>query len=75
MLRRHPELTDGDAAGDFDPVDGIVIAALLLVALVVTLTFPRTSYYPLLLLIAADGLAERWKRLRGRGPHGARVGE
>ena len=61
-LARHPELTDG--ADDADPVNGAANVAMLLVALLITLVVPATSYAPLLLLLAADPAARAWRRLR-----------
>jgi uncharacterized membrane protein len=73
FLRRHPELTDGD--DDADPVDGVTNLVLLLVALGISLAVPATSYFPLLLLAVSGPLADRWRRLRGRGSRAPRVGE
>lgn len=72
-LVRHPELTDG--AGDADPVNGAANVAMLLLALAVSLAVPATSYFPLLLLLAADRVADGWRRLRGRGSRRSAVGE
>lgn len=66
-LARHPELTDGDPEGDLDPVDGLANVLLLAVALGISLAIPTTSYFPLLLLLAATWLADRWRGLRGGG--------
>jgi uncharacterized membrane protein len=63
VLVRHPELTDGD--DEADPVYGASNVAMLLLALVITLAVPATSYFPLLLLLAADPVARTWHRLRG----------
>ncbi|QBR91653.1 TMEM175 family protein [Nocardioides euryhalodurans] len=63
VLVRHPELTDGD--DEADPVYGAANVAMLLLALVITLAVPATSYFPLLLLLAADPAARTWHRLRG----------
>lgn len=65
IVARHPELTDG--SDDSDPAVGLANAAMLGLALVVTLAVPATSYVPLLLLLAADRLAALYRRLRG-GP-------
>jgi uncharacterized membrane protein len=73
FLVRHPELTDGD--DDSDPVDGVANVVLLLAALGLTIAIPATSYFPLLLLLVADPVADGWRRLRGRGSRTARVGE
>jgi uncharacterized membrane protein len=71
-LVRHPELTDGD--DDADPVNGAANVAMLALALVITLVVPAISYLPLLLLLAADRVADGWRRLRGRGPGHPPVG-
>ena len=73
FLVRHPELTDG--SDDSDPVDGVVNVVLLLAALCISVAVPATSYFPLLLLTVAAPVADGWRRLRGRGPRDARVGE
>lgn len=73
LVLRHPELTDG--VDDADPVDGVVNTALLLVALGISVVVPVTSYFPLLLLLVARPVANVWRRLRGRGSAGPRVGE
>ena len=72
-LVRRPELTDG--RDDADPVNGASNVVMLVLALVITLTFPATSYFPLLLLIAADPVAAGWRRVRGRGDRRTSVGE
>lgn len=71
VLVRHPELTDGD--DEADPVYGAANVAMLLLALLITLAVPASSYFPLLLLLAADPAARAWHRLRGPGsrPPGA----
>jgi uncharacterized membrane protein len=65
VLVRHPELTDGD--DDADPVYGAANVAMLLLALLITLAVPASSYFPLLLLLAADPAARAWPRVRGHG--------
>jgi uncharacterized membrane protein len=75
FLRRHPELTDDDPEGDLDPLDGLVTALLLVVALVLSVAVPTLSYFPLLLLLAAGALARAGRRLRGRGDRRTPVGE
>jgi uncharacterized membrane protein len=63
-VRGHPELTDGSREARAG--GALVSAALLLVALVVMLAFPGTSYFPILVLLA-DGPALRLvERLRNR---------
>jgi uncharacterized membrane protein len=73
FLVRHPELTDGH--DDADPVDGVANVLLLLAALGISVALPATSYFPLLLLLLSGPAADGWRRLRGRGSRGARVGE
>ena len=48
VMRRNPQITDGGEPPDAEP--GVVIGALLLLALAITLAIPETSYFPLLLL-------------------------
>ncbi|KQW52523.1 hypothetical protein ASC77_24410 [Nocardioides sp. Root1257] len=72
-VERHPALTDGQ--NDADPVNGAANVAMLALALVVTLAVPQTSYFPLLLLLVADRVADGWRRLRGRGDRRTSVGE
>lgn len=72
LLVRHPELSDG--GGLPDPVTGWSSVALLTVALAITLLVPVTSFFPLFLLLLADGIARRWRRLRRGGPDTTGVG-
>ena len=72
-LVRHPELTDGH--DDADPVNGASNVVMLVLALVITLTIPATSYFPLLLLLVTDRVADGWRRVRGRGDRRTSVGE
>ncbi|MBZ5736703.1 TMEM175 family protein [Nocardioides mangrovi] len=74
-LRAHPELTDADPEHDLDPVVGVVNVLMLLIALAITLAIPATSYFPILLLLAAGPIANAWRRLRGGGPRRTPVGE
>jgi uncharacterized membrane protein len=53
---RHPELADGSPYAG--PLGGVVTAGLLLLALVVMLAVPATSYFPILVL-AVEGLVLR----------------
>ena len=64
VLTRHPELTDG--SDDADPLEGLANAVVLLIALIISVAVPATSYLPLILLVWAGHLAEGWRRLRGR---------
>ena len=66
-LRRHPEITDEDPVGDLDPKDGLVNVVVLVLALVVMLALPTTSYLPLLLLLVAGPVAARWRKAPSRG--------
>jgi uncharacterized membrane protein len=62
VLARRTELTDGTEHAD--PTGAVANALMLVLALAVTLAIPATSYYPLLLLLAADPVADRWRRWR-----------
>jgi uncharacterized membrane protein len=53
---RHPELTDGSAYQG--PLGGVVSAGLLVLALIVMLAIPATSYFPILVLLL-EGLVQR----------------
>jgi uncharacterized membrane protein len=53
---RHPELADGSAY--LGPLGGVVTAGLLVLALVVMLAIPATSYFPILVLLV-EGPVER----------------
>ena len=62
---RMPELSDG--GGFPDPALAWATAGAMLLALAITLAFPGTSYYPLLLLLLPD-LVLRWaRRVSGSG--------
>lgn len=56
LISRHPEITDG--TDNVDPWDAIVTTALFVVALVISVVFPETSYWPLLLLACAAWVAK-----------------
>jgi uncharacterized membrane protein len=73
LLHRRPDLTDGESA--VQPLRGLANAFALVLALVITLLVPATSYLPLLLLVAVDPIADRVGRLRGRGSAIPPVGE
>jgi len=72
-LVRRPEITDGH--DDADPVNGAANVLMLALALLITLVVPATSYFPLLLLLAAGPAADLWRRVRGRGDRRTSVGE
>jgi uncharacterized membrane protein len=48
VMRRNPQITDGQSEPDAEP--GVVSGLLLVLALAITLACPATSYFPLLLL-------------------------
>jgi TMEM175 potassium channel family protein len=56
QVRRHPELTDGSPY--LGPLGAVVTAGLLVLALVVMLAIPATSYFPILVLLL-EGLVQR----------------
>lgn len=43
-----------------------ITAGVMVLALVITLVFPVTSYYPLLLLLTSDAIEGAWRRLNRR---------
>ena len=64
LVERHPELTDGHLPRGVGAA--VAMASLLLAALAITLVFPATGYYPLLLLFVAGPLTRQIERGRGR---------
>jgi TMEM175 potassium channel family protein len=63
-VRAHPELTDG---APYDgPLGGMVAAGLLLLALVVMVAVPATSYFPILLLLLEGPVLRGVEALRNR---------
>ena len=68
MLARHPRLRDIPDPPRIGPA--LTTAAVFIGALAITLAFPVTGYYPLLLLIVFDPTAGRWM-LHGRRKGGA----
>jgi uncharacterized membrane protein len=50
VMKRNPQITDG-ARKSAAESSGVITGVLLLLALAITLTFPATSYFPLLLLL------------------------
>jgi uncharacterized membrane protein len=71
-IRATRSIRDTDDAPD--PVVSWVITGLFAVALAVTLVVPATGYYPLLLLLLADLLVTRLRRIRHGPPASGRVG-
>jgi TMEM175 potassium channel family protein len=63
-VRRDPTVRDPDTLPEVRPA--VVTAGLLLLALVVAVAVPATSYYPLLLLLAGDGVNGIWQKLAER---------
>jgi uncharacterized membrane protein len=63
-ISRHPELTDGTPYEG--PLQGVVTAALLVLALVVMLAVPATSYFPILVLLVERPLLRAARALRNR---------
>ena len=61
---RHPELTDGSPYAG--PLGGAVTAGLLLLALVVMLAVPATSYFPILVLAVESPVLRAIESLRNR---------
>jgi TMEM175 potassium channel family protein len=66
VVARDRSLRDGDAAPE--PFQAAVTAATFALALAVSLAFPATGYYPLLLLFVADPAASWLRRRTVRSP-------
>ena len=66
-VQDHPELTDGTPYDG--PLGGVLTAGLMLLALVVMLAIPATSYVPILVLVAEGPLLRLVERLRNRRTH------
>jgi len=62
----HPELRDGSPYEG--PLSGAVTAGLLLLALLVMLVVPATSYFPILVLLLEVPVQRAVEALRGRRP-------
>ena len=71
-MRRVPAIRDSDPGPD-PLMSGATVVAFVL-ALVITLAVPATTYWPLLLLFLADPVARALRRARGSGSPPARVG-
>jgi TMEM175 potassium channel family protein len=63
-IKRNPQVRDGDGVPAVAPA--AASTGLLALALVLSLTVPHASYYPLLLLLAGDWAAPLMYRLRRR---------
>lgn len=72
-MAQRPDLRDPGPGPD--PLPAAAVVAAFLLALMITLVFPDTGYWPLLLLLLADPVARRWRGVRGGGPTSPRVGE
>lgn len=66
-ISRNRAIRDSDETPAVGPP--AVSAALLAVALVLSLVIPGSSYYPLLLLLAGDSIAALLGRIRTRSTH------
>jgi uncharacterized membrane protein len=64
VMRRNPQITDGQSQPDAEP--GVVSGLLLVLALAITLAFPATSYFPLLLLFLETPVRLLLQRVRRR---------
>ena len=67
VMRRNPQITDGQAPPDAEP--GVISGLLLVLALVITLVFPATSYFPLLLLFLETPVRLLLRMVRRRSTH------
>jgi uncharacterized membrane protein len=67
VMRRNPQITDGQAMPDAEP--GFVNGLLLVLALAITLAFPATSYFPLLLLFLETPVRRLLRVVRRRSAH------
>jgi uncharacterized membrane protein len=72
-ISRNRSLRDTDRRPDPAAAAGAVLGFVL--ALGITLTFPETGYYPLLLLLLADPALSAWRRARGGRERTADMGE
>lgn len=69
QIKRTPAIRDSKDVPNTRA--GVLTAGTLLVALAITLVFPATSYWPLLLLLPTDNAAPILRQVR-RGPRGIR---
>ena len=72
-IGRKRSIRDSDDAPD--PVVGLATVIGFVLALVITLTFPATGYYPLLLLLLTDPITNALRRGRGGRPRPTHMGE
>ena len=72
-IGRDRSLRDTDVRPDQGQAAGAVVGFVL--ALAITLTFPATGYYPLLLLLLADPAVRAWRRARGGRKYAGDMGE
>jgi uncharacterized membrane protein len=63
-IRAHPELTDGRPTSS--PMGGVLTAGLLVLALVVMIAVPATSYFPILVLAVEAPIKRALLSLRNR---------
>lgn len=63
VIRRNPEVTDGQGLPDL--ASTLANVFLLLVALILTLVLPGSSYYTLALLFLDKPVLSLWRRWRG----------
>ncbi|MEO7943830.1 MAG: TMEM175 family protein [Marmoricola sp.] len=70
---RERSIRDTDSQPDPAPAVATVLGFAL--ALAISLMFPDTSYYPLLLLLLTDPLTHALRRARGGRPHATHMGE
>lgn len=59
VITKHPELVDGDLGRIYDPRSGLVMIAILIVALGLTITFPEIGLWPLVLLAFQGQITKR----------------
>jgi uncharacterized membrane protein len=71
-IARTPQIRDAEVGPD--PAIAVATAVTFLVALVVSLLVPSTSYYPLLLLLVSDRVVALLRTVRHRGRPGVRMG-
>jgi uncharacterized membrane protein len=72
-IGRNREIRDSDEKPDPAPSAGVFVGFVL--ALIVSLVFPATSYFPLLVLFFTDRVIDLWRRARSRRAASADVGE
>jgi uncharacterized membrane protein len=70
-IQRTPSIRDADDGAD--PATILANVAIFAVALVISLIWPATSYWPLFLLALSDPIVNAWRRARGSGSTTTRV--